>query len=133
VGPSPDRARPPTILRRTTNSEMRRHKAYGHRSDSWRVEGEARLRVAGRGDQPFSYSLTLLHVRLHHDRIQGLSIGGRGSSTDGKNNPARNFGIDRAPSPALVVNNAGRDPLRSVAGNRCFHSRGHQWCLALHT
>ena len=27
---------------------------------------------------------------------------------------ARSFGIDRATSPALVVNNRGREPLRSV-------------------
>ena len=37
---------------------------------------------------------------------------------------ARSFGIDRATSPALVVNNRGREPLRSVTRPRCAITAG---------
>jgi hypothetical protein len=38
----------------------------------------------------------------------------RGSKRDGKNEPARSFGMDSATSPALVDSVFGRDPLRWV-------------------
>ena len=39
----------------------------------------------------------------------------RGSRRDGKNEPARSFGIPTARSPALVDSVFGRDPFRCVA------------------
>ena len=38
----------------------------------------------------------------------------RRSSSDGKNVPARSFGIVKSRSPAVVVNTLGRVPLRWV-------------------
>jgi len=42
------------------------------------------------------------------------SIRRRGSKIEGKNDPARSFGMLSVRSPALVVSSRGREPLRSV-------------------
>jgi len=42
------------------------------------------------------------------------SIRRRASSTEGKNDPVRSFGIASSTVPALVINSRGREPLRSV-------------------
>ena len=55
-----------------------------------------------------------MDVGLHDHREQRRSIRRRGSSRDGKNDPARSLGICSSTSPAVVVSVRGREPLRWV-------------------
>ncbi len=60
-----------------------------------------------RVDTPLTYASMITAYRA-------WSMRRRGSSSSGKNDPLRSFGIANARSPALVDNTFGRDPLRSV-------------------
>jgi hypothetical protein len=53
-------------------------------------------------------------VGLHHDREQCLVDAAAALQQGGKNDPARNFGIRRPRSPAVVVKVRSRAPLRWV-------------------
>ena len=53
-------------------------------------------------------------VGLHHHRVQRLVDPSAWGQDRGKNDPARSLGTASWMSPACVVNNRGRDPLRSV-------------------